>query len=271
MSDPRLIQDRLTDAELARLERFDAFDELPSTNTYLLERPAPATGRYRFVIADHQTAGRGRSGNPWVSPRGAGLYLSMAYTFARIPKHMPSVTIAVGVGIARYLRSLGVTGVGLKWPNDIVALDGKLGGILTETQTRGRKEFTVVTGIGLNIALSAALRRGIAASWAEEVTDLRQLLDVVPARPQLAAGVMRTLIETIGRFEQRGLHAFQRDWQSFDWLAGKSVEVYSGGGRLQGVVAGIDADGALLLRCGERTERVLSGSVRVCADSAAIA
>ena len=116
-----------------RIEEFETFAEIESTNSYLLQQPAPSPGRVRVALTDNQTAGRGRHGRTWQSPPGSGLCLSMGYTFARQPSNLPALTLAIGLGVTEALSEVGVHGVLLKWPNDLMADDGKLGGILTET------------------------------------------------------------------------------------------------------------------------------------------
>ena len=100
-----------------------------------MSQPPPGGRPFRVAIADQQTAGRGRHYRRWVSPPGAGLYMSFAYSFEDPPENLPSLTLAIGVGVIAALQEFNIEGVSLKWPNDIVALDGKLGGILTEFQS----------------------------------------------------------------------------------------------------------------------------------------
>jgi BirA family transcriptional regulator, biotin operon repressor / biotin---[acetyl-CoA-carboxylase] ligase len=159
--DATLIRAALSAEAGSKLDELELFGSIASTNTYLLAQPPPVPQRCRVAIANHQTSGRGRHYRRWVSPPGAGLCLSLAYTFEERPYELPSLTLAIGVGMVDVLKSLGVDGIKLKWPNDIVALGGKLGGILTEVQSRNDGGATVVTGIGLNIALPDGAEAGI--------------------------------------------------------------------------------------------------------------
>ena len=124
--DPDQIRAPMKDRPRKRLERIDVFDEIESTNSYLLSEPAPAVGRFRVALAEHQTAGRGRMDKRWHSPAASGVCLSMAYTFGLARADLSAVTLAIGVGVARVIASAGLSGVQLKWPNDLVARDGKL-------------------------------------------------------------------------------------------------------------------------------------------------
>ena len=148
-------------------------DNVPSTNTWLLEQPAPAAGAAEVLLALHQTAGRGRRGRTWRAPRGSGLCLSVAWTFDAMPANAPALTLALGVAAARALESIGLGEAMLKWPNDIVWQDRKLGGILVESATTPAHAFRVVAGVGINLRLpesfSLADER---SSWSRGIVDL---------------------------------------------------------------------------------------------------
>jgi BirA family biotin operon repressor/biotin-[acetyl-CoA-carboxylase] ligase len=253
----------LTDSERASLETLEVFATLASTNSYLLEQPAPAAGRFRIAFAEHQTEGRGRRGRRWISPPSSGLCMSVSYTFVEVPSDLPSLTLAVGVGVAVALRTIGVEDVGLKWPNDIVARDGKLGGILTEVRPGSRHGSTVVIGLGLNVELPDAMREAPAERWTTRMVDLTECVGALPSRPSLAAGILQCLFAAITRFERNGFAAFHPAWQACDWLQGKSVSVPQAEEEVRGVASGVDSDGALLVETAEGTRRVVTGSVTV--------
>jgi BirA family transcriptional regulator, biotin operon repressor / biotin---[acetyl-CoA-carboxylase] ligase len=257
------IMNKLAGALRARLDALEVFAEIGSTNTYLLQQESPLPGRFRVAIAEHQTAGRGREGKSWLSPQSCGLYLSLAYTFREIPRQLSSLTLATGLAIATHLREIGVGDVAVKWPNDIIVHDGKLGGILTEVKPNLR---TVVTGIGLNVRLPAAMRRS--ASWIENSSDLAGCLANPPARNDLAVAVVRCLADTNARFGRDGFDPFRTAWPAFDWLNGKSVAIEQAPGRIAGMADGIDDDGALLVKVESTHLRVISGSVCVIDDRA---
>ena len=133
--DPDAIRVELDDAVTGRIAAFETFEEIASTNSYLMELEAPSPGQVRVALTDNQVAGRGRHGRVWQSPPGSGLALSVGYTFARQPANLAAITLAIGVGAIEALAVVGAAGVQLKWPNDLIANGGKLGGILTETQS----------------------------------------------------------------------------------------------------------------------------------------
>ena len=256
-----LIRSLLADGSRARLEQIELFDSIASTNSYLLEQPPPKAGHYRVAIADHQTAGRGRHSRRWVSPPGAGLCLSFAYTFSAMPRQMPSLTLAIGVAVMTSLRDLGAAGVSLKWPNDIVARDGKLGGVLTEVQRRGGGEVTVVTGVGINLDLPAGAKETIGSDWARSPVDLKSVMDRMPAMEVIVAAIIDGLSEAMQKFATHGFSGFAADWAEYDWLRNREVSVDLPDRQLSGIATGVDADGALLIDTGNEKVRVISGSI----------
>lgn len=251
----------LEDDDRASLDALEAFESIESTNTYLLSQPAPAAGRFRAAIADYQTQGRGRRGRRWIAPPGAAICLSLAGTFERSPADLPSLTLAMGVGVASALRTLGAEDVHLKWPNDLVARDGKLAGILTESSARG-SACTVVIGLGLNVDLPPAMLDAPPDRWASKITDLKECVDALPSNAQLAAGLLQCMLATCTRFARDGFAPFHAAWSGYDWLAGRDVRVEDDDDEsLEGRAAGIDADGALRLETAGGVRRVLTGSV----------
>lgn len=261
MIECREILARVPEAELAFIESFDCFEKIGSTSAWLSSEPVPADGRCHIAIANEQTAGRGRRDNRWVSPGAAGLWLSLAWTFEKLPERLSGLTLAVGVALAEALNALGAD-VRLKWPNDLVANDAKLGGILTEMQSQAERQRTVIVGVGINLDLPKESVERIEAERGARVTDLKACLDRLPERPAFAASMIVSLIRGIRRFAAEGLAADIDTWQRYDWLAGKRVTVEQDGRpRISGTAWGIDAEGALLLRTSGQLQRVLSGSV----------
>jgi BirA family transcriptional regulator, biotin operon repressor / biotin---[acetyl-CoA-carboxylase] ligase len=271
MTDARAILQALSESERERVDDLEVFAEIGSTNTYLLERPAPRPGHFRVAIAEHQTAGRGRQGKHWISPPSSGLALSVAFTFAGTPASVPSLTLAAGIGIAAALQTIGVRDIGLKWPNDIVARDGKLGGILTELQSRGGKGATVVIGVGLNVELPRTMHIEAPGKWTSRITDLRECVDELPSRLPLTVGMVQCLFGCLDRFEAEGFGTFHAAWETYDWLKGKTVTSAQPAGPVTGLADGIDSDGALRVRTPEGIRRILTGSVTVCNPATACA
>jgi BirA family biotin operon repressor/biotin-[acetyl-CoA-carboxylase] ligase len=203
------------------------------------------------VIADAQKAGRGRDGRVWESSVG-GLYLSAVLRPPLPLLDVPPMTLAIGIGVCDAARTAGAAAV-LKWPNDVLVGGRKLSGVLVEAQSQGGKLDAVIVGIGVNLtnevpahAISLAEASGHSVDRGAFVTTL-------------LSGVERW----VDRYIASGLEAIIPAWQ--DRMAvGLSARATIDGAPLVGAVAGLDLDGALLLRDDHgKLHRVRSGDVEV--------
>ena len=244
------------------LASIEVFAEIESTNSYLMQVPGPAPGKISIAATSNQTAGRGRHGKTWLSPPGSGLCLSAAYTFAASPDNLPALTLALGLGAIDALEELGAKNVELKWPNDLVALDGKLGGILTEVQQQSGGTVTVVTGIGVNIDLQNALDLGAETEWARRVVDLKSVCELEPEHDEVAGKLASHLLQAFTRYEEAGFAAVADRWAKYDWLLGRAITVDEANRQFSGTGAGVAHDGALLIDTPDAgIRRVTSGTI----------
>lgn len=261
--DAAAIREALKPATVSRMAHLDVFPEIDSTNGWLMARPAPDTGMHRVAIAAHQTAGRGRGHKRWLSAPGSSLCLSIAHTFQQSPGNLSALTLAVGVAAVHALRDTGAGGVKLKWPNDIVAGDGKLGGMLAESHYRSGSGATVVVGIGINLDLPPDILARVDSAWAQSPADLASILGGSVSPAALSAALIDHIVDTLMTFEGQGFDAFAETWRRYDWLHGRTVTVRQPGGAVRGTASGIDSDGALLVREAATTTRVITGSIEV--------
>lgn len=259
--DTELVREAMGGSSRACLDVLEVFTEVDSTNSYLLDKPPPAGGRYRVALAEYQTAGRGRLDKRWQSPPSSGICLSIAYTFQQKPEHLPSLTLAIGIGVVAALNQLGAHGLGVKWPNDIVVQNAKLGGILTEVLSEEANAVTVVVGIGLNVDIKNASSDTRIWSSIGNVTDLVSCTSSLPSRSAIAAAVIDNMYDTLVRFESGGLKPFLASWRQNDWLCGQRVTVELADGVVAGIADGVDTDGALILSTGSEKQRIVSGRV----------
>jgi BirA family biotin operon repressor/biotin-[acetyl-CoA-carboxylase] ligase len=260
----------LKDETRSCLDALEVFGEIGSTNSYLLGETCPAPGRCRVALTENQTNGRGRRDRVWLSPRSSGLCLSMAFTFRAMPEEFPSLSLAIGIGIAQALERLGIHGIGLKWPNDIIARDGKLGGVLSEVHPARGSGTTVVAGVGINVDFNSSKQGREIATSIGGASDLASCCDELPSRPELAAGIIESLIDIMVRFDATGFSPFYEAWQRYDWLRGRAVTIETAEVTSAGIAEGVDTDGALLLNAGGDMRRVTSGSVILSGQSGAL-
>ena len=246
----------------ARLFSVEIFPEIESTNSYLMQQEAPPPGHARVALTDNQTMGRGRHGRTWQSPPGSGLCISVGFTFSSQPENLPALTLAIGLGAIAALEGVGVLGVQLKWPNDLVAGDGKLGGILTETRSHTSGAISIVSGLGINVDLGQKPCPDVETDWAYGVADLSGIVNTLPSRDTLATRLIEGLCTTFIDYEATGFEHFVEKWSSRDWLFGRELTVETPQHRVTGVGAGIAQDGALLVDTGAAAiSRITSGSV----------
>ena len=245
--------------------------ELASTNTTLFARTDVAAGQCEVLLAEVQSAGRGRRGRSWLATPGGALCLSLGWSFEQMPRDMGSLGLMVGVCALQALREHLPPGLQertplrLKWPNDLICEGRKLGGILIDLRAEAGGPSYVVIGIGLNVALDEAARTQINASGTEPC-DLRSL-EVSPLeRNSVAASLIECLVRGLPVFEREGLKPFREQWQNADALRGRAVNVTTVQETTRGVARGIDIDGALLVETPNGLLRFVSGEVSVRAE-----
>ncbi len=265
--DERALRESILPNVAPLIESLQVLPEVDSTNSLLLKSDAPSAGRFKVAATDNQTAGRGRRDRSWESPPGSGLCISIAYTLDSQPKGLPALTLAVGMGVIEALNLLAIGGVTLKWPNDLVVADAKLGGILTEASHVGGSGPTVVTGIGINIDLPDDFSAGLDSEWAARPADLKSVMATPPSAAELAAAVVNQMSEVIRRFDDKGFAAFEDGWPPVDWLYGKRIVIDMEDRRVEGNAAGVDSEGALLVDTLSGTERVINGTITVQRES----
>lgn len=241
------------------LARLEVAWSLDSTNAVLLRDEAPATGT-RVLLAERQTAGRGRRGRTWASPLAANLYLSCSRRFGGGLARLGGLSLAAGVAVAEALQALGVPGVGLKWPNDIVAAGAKLGGLLVEGSGEAAGAARAVVGLGLNVRMPAASATAIDQPW----TDLAALLPAPPPRDALAAALLERLLPAFALFDAEGFAPFLPRYAAFDALRGRAIWVQGGDGtRTAARALGIAGDGALRIEVDGHERSIHAGETSV--------
>lgn len=260
--DAQALRAGLPAAVAASLASLEVAWSLDSTNSELLRRPPPATG-VAVLLAERQTAGRGRLGRAWASPLGAQVCLSLRRGFAGGLARLGGLSLVAGVAVAEALRGLGFAQAGLKWPNDLVADGRKLAGLLVEGGGEHGGPVQAVIGIGINVRLPATTAAAIDQPW----TDLATLAgaDPPPARTAVATAVLAALVPALDAFDRDGLAPFLPRYAALDVLAGREVRVTSAGNEVaSGRAAGLAADGGLRVAtaAGERIFHAGEVSVR---------
>lgn len=235
---------------------------LDSTNSVLLARPNPPFGTTDVLLAEYQTAGRGRRGRSWVAPPGGSICLSLSWAFREVPQDLGALGLVIGVCALRALRESGLEEARLKWPNDLLVEGRKLGGILIELRAESDGPAYVVIGIGLNVALGAKLLERIGETGMAPI-DLASAGLKQPSRNALAATLVSQVIRGLLVFEKEGLRPFAEEWRDADALRGRQVDVHTLEGIARGLARGIDLHGALVVETPDGVKRFISGDVTV--------
>lgn len=231
----------------------DVLAECGSTNTELLAKAGAGAPSGTVLAAERQTAGRGRRGRAWLSAPGDSLTFSLLWRFAP-GTSLSGLSLAVGLAVAQAIENVGDGGtvLRLKWPNDILLDERKLGGILIELAP-GAPHVAVI-GIGINRHLPAAMppeMRDVAAALGD-ATDANRLL----------AALLLRLLDILDRFAAAGFAPLREAWMARHAWNGRPVLLHSDfAAPRPGLCRGVDADGALLLETGAGIERILAGEV----------
>jgi BirA family biotin operon repressor/biotin-[acetyl-CoA-carboxylase] ligase len=229
-------------------------------STQLLARELARAGAEEgtMVIAETQTAGRGRLGRIWHSPAGANVYCSVLLRPAMPPAAVPQLALVAGLSVARAIEGLGLAPA-LKWPNDVL-LDGrKVVGILTEMEAELERVHVVIAGIGVNVNVAAA-------DLPDYLRDVATSLAIAAGRPIDRVGFTADLVAALEadyrRFVEGGFAAVREEYERRSALTGRLVTVRSSDGETTGEVRGTDDDGALrLVEAGGAVRRVIAGEV----------
>ncbi len=236
----------------------EVLDECPSTNTELVGRAARGAAHGTVLVCEHQSAGRGRRGNSWLSAVGGSLTFSLLWRFSEGAGALSGLSLAVAVAAARALEGLGIAGVQVKWPNDLYCRERKLGGILIEISGDDLGPSAAVVGVGLNVRLDARLRDRIA----QPVTDLAHCCTAPPSRTILIVALLNSLADALEQFGRGGFALFREEWLRRHAWQGRRVELSLADRRVaQGEVMGVAEDGALMLASTRGIERFHSGEL----------
>jgi len=249
------IRDQLGDTARGWLTRLCVRAHVDSTNSALMRAGLTRDIDGEVLLAEAQTAGRGRRGREWMSPFGRNLAMSMGVCIDRPLREIGAVGLSVGMAVAGALTELGVRDVKLKWPNDIVVDRRKLCGILIELPA-AKEPACVVIGIGINIGglpVLAPLVNQAVADVAEHVRNA--------SRNRLAGMVVDAVYNMCKQFEEYGFARMRPAYNALHRYHGEDVRVIVGTEEVTGSVAGVGLDGALQLRTGSDVRSFIGGEV----------
>lgn len=235
------------------------FDQVDSTQRVAAELAQNGADQGTVVIAERQSAGRGRLGRTWHSPAGVNLYMTVILRPRMPMAEVPRLSLVAGVAVAEALETIAPGLVALKWPNDIWLRKRKAGGIIAEAVTDATQGLLcVLLGIGLNLNLAS---NDIPPELRDKATSILITTGRECDRVQFAATLFNLLDVRYRAMEADGFSAIRSIYERYFALNGRRVTVVDGGTTTCGMVCGIDADGALILETESGPTRILTGDV----------
>ncbi len=227
------------------------FDSIDSTNQFLSNRPF--SNNTELCVARQQTQGKGQYGRTWQSQKDGSILFSIRRSFSQ-ECNLNGLSLVVGLAIIKALEGeLSVSGMTIKWPNDIYYDNKKLAGILLENQTYPSNQLVVI-GVGVNYALNEDMV--CETPW----IDLTELAKKLPSISNLTASIINHTLALTERFELKGFADFQMDWERYDMLKGKQISFEREGNSITAEVLGISSKGALKIIAQNKVEELYSSS-----------
>ncbi|MGH8245577.1 MAG: biotin--[acetyl-CoA-carboxylase] ligase [Gammaproteobacteria bacterium] len=237
-----------------RIVGLDVLFRTTSTNDYLLSGHGP---HGRVVLSEFQTAGRGRRDSRWISRPGAGICLSLGWSFDPAPASLMLLSLLSGAAVLRALLRCGISAAGLKWPNDVVFGGRKLGGILIESTGQVAGPIETVLGVGINHRLSEEARTAInqpAASLADTGGPL-------PSRNKLATELINSMVRMLVAVAAGNHAEYLHEWRKHDTGRGKMACLRLPGRELRGRIVDIDSAGMLMMQINGKLQKFSSGEL----------
>lgn len=235
------------------------FDEIPSTNNEAKRRAQRGAVAGTVVVAEAQSAGRGRLSRGWFSPKGKGIWFSLILRPYFLPQEAPKCTLMAAVAIVRAMRKFGAEVV-IKWPNDILYRGKKLVGILTEMSAEMERINYIVVGAGINVNTRQE-------DFPDDLQEIATSLSIIKGRPvsrlKLFVEILSTMEELYFDVEMNGFSDVLREWRKYAVTLGQEVNVIGVNETFSGTAVDIDEDGALLIDTAEGYRRVLAGDVSI--------
>jgi BirA family biotin operon repressor/biotin-[acetyl-CoA-carboxylase] ligase len=259
--DLKKIKQYITKKDLKTIESIEIFDQIGSTNDYLKKQVLEHAGCVRVCLAEQQNRGKGRLGRKWLSPFGVNVYFSMLYPFTGDISALVGLSLVVATVVVDVLSELSLKEhIGIRWPNDILWRNKKLGGILVEVLGEAHGLNQAVIGIGVNVNMTKSVAKSIDQPWA----SIREIDEKAADKNKMIGLLINKLMESLELFQEEGFSAFYEHFNELDVLMDQLVEIETASGRMKGFGGGIDHQGRLIIRDQSSEQYVFSaGDVSV--------
>ncbi len=246
----------------------DLLTTIDSTSTYISNKwndssknrntkDANSISLGRVCIAEHQSKGRGRKGNQWVSPFGANLYFSIGIELPVGLSVLGGLSLAIGIGLTETINRVTVQTIKLKWPNDLLCGNRKLAGILVEASGDSNDTSFINIGIGINWDMPEKFSKEINQPW----INLLDILSKKTDKTTMMANLLIELDQTIDQFINQGFDTFNKKWKTNSAFIGQPVTIKTHNGNIDGIEKGIDKNGAIRVQTSQGEKSFYSGEV----------
>jgi BirA family biotin operon repressor/biotin-[acetyl-CoA-carboxylase] ligase len=252
------IQSKLSSQVANKLTDIHCLQEIDSTNRYAGELMLPQPGEFSVVLAEMQSAGKGRRGRHWVSPYAASVYLSVLWPLQRPLQEAGILSPMLAISMLTTLEKLDVTDLSLKWPNDIYCHNKKLAGLLIECSGEISGSCKMVIGMGVNVFMSKFDNIDIDQPWTDILSNTQNWQH---SRNEVVAELINNTVSALTQFENDAYEGLVDTWSQWDIMKDKHVELHSAQSIQTGIARGIDNDGRLLLETSNGVEKISAGDV----------
>lgn len=230
---------------------------LDSTNSHLMRKVPLQAQQGEVVVAEHQSAGRGRRGRQWISPFGSHIYMSVYWYLEQGMSAAMGLSVVTALSLSDAIKQLYDLDVELKWPNDIYLNGVKLAGILIDLEGQALEPCHSVIGIGLNVDMPNKSAEEIDQPW----TDIQSHVNQPINRNALVATIVNCLMERLSVHKHNGISTMVDDWHERDVYVNKQVKLITGTKETLGICRGINSQGALLLEVDQNITPIYGGEV----------
>ena len=251
------IKSLLSLAAKKHCKRIEVLFNTESTNSYLLNCLEFDPVKGDVVLAEYQSAGKGRRGNQWVSPLAGGIYLSVGWRFEKSPVAPGLLSLYTGVAIVRALKETGMDNITLKWPNDILIDDNKLGGVLLELRGETCGAIDVIIGVGINYELPEQVIKNID----QEVTDICRHTKQRLPRNKIVALLISHIFEVFDSVQEETNIELLNEWREYDCYKDQLARLILPDREIHGLLKGVDEQGSLLMSVDGNIQRYTSGEI----------
>jgi len=233
------------------------YNELDSTNTTAYELAQKIGGEGIIILAEKQNKGKGRLSRQWSSPRGGGIYMSVILRPKITPFQAPIITLMAAVSLAQAIRDTSSAQVSIKWPNDIIANDKKIAGILTEMEAEPDRIKFIVLGIGINVNTKLS-------ELPKNASSIAHIAGSAISRQALLIAVIERLEHNYRLINKSGFSEIRLQWKNLSSTLGERVRANCMHKIIEGTAVDIDSDGALKIRMDNGFhEKVFAGDLMV--------